>query len=193
MEEDPGDDDAWEEEEPDLDNLPQRRPVGRIGKDVPRDDEFGNPFVTIVDVSGIHHLPLLTCSCQGGGRDVQDCLFSGLFPASFRIIRTLFTLSVLDDCRLANLECKTTTYQYYQKLRRTTNPAFPSSVPDRYTELRRLSRQWRILNKLKIHGFGYNDALPGIGDLATFCPTCPQPGINLADDWKTKCGRYLFT
>lgn len=34
-------------------------------------------------------------------------------------------------------------------------------------------------------GFGHaQDRMPGVGDLALFCPACPQPGINLPPDWK---------
>lgn len=29
------------------------------------------------------------------------------------------------------------------------------------------------------------------GKLASFCPTCPQPGINLPEDWKDEPKRYL--
>jgi hypothetical protein len=62
---------------------------------------------------------------------------------------------------------------------------------DRYRELMRISRQWRHLkNKLKF-GFANTHREAGLGDLAYFCPTCPQPGVNLpldwakdADDWK---------
>lgn len=46
---------------------------------------------------------------------------------------------------------------------------------------------WRDLTNRKRAGFGHDvDQEPGIGDLAIFCPACPQPGINLPEDWKTK-------
>ncbi|KAG1751479.1 uncharacterized protein EDB91DRAFT_1039401, partial [Suillus paluster] len=41
------------------------------------------------------------------------------------------------------------------------------------------------------YGFGHCFNPPELGDLTLFCPTCPQPGINLLlsreeslDDWK---------
>jgi hypothetical protein len=35
------------------------------------------------------------------------------------------------------------------------------------------------------NGFGHDDSIsPGNGDLALFCPACPQPGINLPKNWK---------
>jgi hypothetical protein len=29
------------------------------------------------------------------------------------------------------------------------------------------------------------------GSMAIFCPACPQPGVNLLDDWKTKYSPYV--
>ncbi|KAG1801936.1 uncharacterized protein BJ212DRAFT_1450009 [Suillus subaureus] len=44
---------------------------------------------------------------------------------------------------------------------------------------------------MKWHGFGHRSDNLNAGDLALFCPTCPQPGINISlsgdeslDDWK---------
>ena len=48
-----------------------------------------------------------------------------------------------------------------------------------------MSRQWRDLLARKRFGFGHeNGKTSGNGDLALFCPTCPQPGVNLPPNWK---------
>jgi hypothetical protein len=31
------------------------------------------------------------------------------------------------------------------------------------------------------------------GSMAIFCPACPQPGINLPEDWKERYNPYVFT
>ena len=97
-----------------------------------------------------------------------------------------------------NLECKTTAMSYFRKLRRLTNTAFPYKVPvcvyfaswnynlttgqDRYLELIRVAREWNILQAKKNCGFGPESrGSPGDGELAHFCPACPQPGINLKE------------
>jgi hypothetical protein len=50
--------------------------------------------------------------------------------------------------------------------------------------LMRVSRQWRDLLARKRFGYGHEvDKSPGNGDLALFCPACPQPGINLPPNW----------
>ncbi|KAG1850238.1 hypothetical protein DFJ58DRAFT_888370 [Suillus subalutaceus] len=51
---------------------------------------------------------------------------------------------------------------------------------DRYRELMRVARQWRQLKTMKWHGFGHCSDSPNAGDLALFCPACPQPGINVS-------------
>lgn len=43
----------------------------------------------------------------------------------------------------------------------------------------RVARQWRLLKTLKWNGYGIGDGSPGQGELALFCPACPQPGINV--------------
>jgi hypothetical protein len=95
----------------------------------PVQDWRGNPYAVIVDISGIHHLTVQYCRCDGHKPDDEQMLELGFFPASFKRSRTFFTFRLLDDFRLDNLESKTSAYQYYAKLRRVTSPAFPHSTP----------------------------------------------------------------
>jgi hypothetical protein len=51
----------------------------------------------------------------------------------------------------------------------------------------RMMREWRFLKMMKRAGRGHDPA--GIaatkpGECAVLCPACPQPGINLPEDWK---------
>lgn len=49
----------------------------------------------------------------------------------------------------------------------------------------RVSRQWRNLQSRLRAGFGHDvDTEIGSGDLAIFCPTCPQVGVNIPENWK---------
>ncbi|KAF5376260.1 hypothetical protein D9615_008526 [Tricholomella constricta] len=145
---------------------------------MPRHDAFNNPYVRIVYVNGIHYIPLVFCSCRGVNRVNTDLMHKRLVPASFTRYKTLFTTAVLDDYRLANLECKASAFQYWHKLSRTTAAATSSADIDNfYRKLRWLSRSWRWLKKLKRGGFGNNNRDPmetTAGELAIFCPTCPQ-------------------
>ncbi|KAF8260169.1 hypothetical protein EI94DRAFT_1773752 [Lactarius quietus] len=132
----------------------------------------GNMMLTIVDQNGVFEHEVVFCVCSED--DIKDelLLHGGLFPATFKSIKTVFTFSVLDDFLRDNLECKTTAQQYYSKLQSTTSKMFPNLVPNMYKQLLRASRQWRDLkNRMEQ------------GAMSVFCPPCPQPGINLPDDW----------
>lgn len=55
-------------------------------------------------------------------------MMAGMFPATIKEPRTMFTFQVLDDFIRDNVECGTTTMNYYSKLRRVTSNAFPHLV-----------------------------------------------------------------
>jgi hypothetical protein len=174
------DDDEWEDE----DDGAIKGHVPRFLPQAPTHDGSGNEFLTIVHTNGFHSLPVVWCNCNVGheDRDLQ-LLDVQLYPATYDKVKTVFTFACLDDYRLANLECKTSHYQYHQKLRRSTCPEYPDCVPKRYNELRRVSRQWRNLKYRK--WFWIFKQGPGSrGEMALFCAPCPQPGVNLGDDWE---------
>jgi len=148
------------------------------------EDALGNPFVTFVETNGVHHLPIHYCICPSARPHDEQLFAAKLFPSTFSTIKTVFTFNVLDDFRMTNLSCKSSCYQYYLKLRRLTSPTFPNSVPNRYHELLRVSRQWRNLELRKSFGFGHHEKPPQTGDMAHGCASCPQPGINLPENWK---------
>jgi hypothetical protein len=43
----------------------------------------------------------------------------------------------------------------------------------------RVARQWRQCKLYKWYGFAHDNEEPRQGELALFCPACPQPGINM--------------
>lgn len=88
-------------------------------------------LVTIVDRSGVHQLPVEWCQCPSALQIDIQMMDMGLFPATFRRIKTCFTFQVLEDLRIDNIECKTSVMSFYNKLRRVTSGAFPHTVPVR--------------------------------------------------------------
>lgn len=91
-------------------------------------DWWGNPVTTIVHTNGLHFMQVKYCQCTGHRPAHQQALFLGLYPASQERTQTLFTQAVLRDFWQDKVECKTTAYNYYAKLRRHTSPAFPHLV-----------------------------------------------------------------
>ncbi|KAH9008383.1 hypothetical protein EDB85DRAFT_1883574 [Lactarius pseudohatsudake] len=164
-------------------------PLDSVGgfPDQTQREPSGNRMLTIVDRSGIFKMEAVFCVCSEKDNQDEQLLQSGLFPATFKQIRTLFTFSVLDDFLNDNLECKTTAQQYYSKLQSLTSRMFPSLVPNMYKQLLRTSRQWRDIKSRMEQGLGHqSEETAPDGSMAIFCPACPQPGINLPNDWKTR-------
>lgn len=194
--------------EADLDNLDFLPPLNDTSQQTPRTDGLNNHYVRIVHVNGIHHLALVSCACRGHENVPLDLMFSGLVPTSFVRFRTLFTVAVLDHFRLSNLELKASAYQYFHFLQRMTMPTAPTQVINFYHELRRLSRLWRWLKRMKWAGYGHSSLEPSHdnitepsrpdpmdpspGELAIFCPACPQPGINIPSNWKDDEERWKY-
>jgi CxC2 like cysteine cluster associated with KDZ transposases len=87
-----------------------------------------NMLLTIVDQNGVFDHEVVFCVCFNDDIKVDQLLHSGLFPATFKSIKTVFTFSVLDDFLKDNLKCKTTAQQYYSKLQSTTSKMFPNLV-----------------------------------------------------------------
>jgi CxC2 like cysteine cluster associated with KDZ transposases len=173
--------------------------------------------LTVVHTNGVHHLLVKFCSCAVGEEDpVEDdiqLLRARLYPASHREIRTAFTFAVMDNYLLDNLECYTSAFHYFSKLRRLTNEVFPKKVPvrfsfeisiylvaltptsyvqDRYREGLRCGRQWRRIKELKRHGFGHTKGVPRSGEMALFCAACPQAGKNLEEGWEEEPDQWRY-
>ncbi|KAK7686644.1 hypothetical protein QCA50_010244 [Cerrena zonata] len=158
-------------------------------------DEHNCPLITAVHASGVHELRIRPCRCDAG-KDIpvfEQMVYMGLYPASSKKTRTIFTFEALDDYDLGNLETKASAARHYEKLKRLTSNAFPTTVPNRYRELMMISRQWRNLKSRQRAGYAYRQAnsIPP-GGLALFCPACPQPGINLPDDWMNDPDRTKY-
>ncbi|KAH9922726.1 uncharacterized protein B0H18DRAFT_1183398 [Fomitopsis serialis] len=149
--------------------------------------------ITVVDVTGVHHVRVTFCQCSKPDSKPRQLLALGLYPASVLAPRTAFTFRVLDDFLLANKISGIAAQSYFERLRRLTSNAFPARVPDRYRELLRTSRQWRNLKYRKWHGYGHGRGPVGPGDLALGCVACPRPGVNLKDGWDREANQWKYT
>lgn len=177
--------------DPEFQNIP-------FGTDTPGGRSTGHSmgkYVRVIHTNGIHNIAMISCECQGLETVASDLVASRLLPASFQRIQTLFSTQLLDHFRLCNLELKATAYQFYHLLQRLTDPLNPSDVLNLYNEFRRMSRIWRWMKRLKWAGYGNGHSKVAdvkAGELTIFCPACPQPDINIPEDWKQDPARYLF-
>ena len=148
----------------------------------------------VVHTNGIHHIGMVSCQCHGKEILPLDLFAAQLLPASLKNIKTIFTTQVLDQFCLCNLELKASAYQYYQLLRRLTKPMAPDEVINLYREFRRMTRIWRWMKRLKWAGYaGSSKKVKDVeaGELAIFCPACPQQGINIPDNWREDSARQV--
>ena len=165
--------------------------------------------IVIVHSSGIFQHHINWCTCHGAAKKHIQLLREGLFPATTTSPKTAFTFDVLDHFYMDSHVCKTAAMSFFQKLCHFTNNAFPGTVPvckwvfmhssecwdfdqDRYRELLHVSRQWWHLLALKCFGYGHEDQQPSHGDLAYFCPACPQPGVNVPKDWDGSANGWVI-
>jgi hypothetical protein len=77
----------------------------------------------------MHLLPAIWCECRNAATKEMQALDLGLYPASDKMIRTVFTFQCLDDYLADSQECNTSAYHYNEKLRRLTNSSFPQTAP----------------------------------------------------------------
>ncbi|EAU82874.2 hypothetical protein CC1G_05496 [Coprinopsis cinerea okayama7 len=155
-------------------------------------DGHGQEMV-LVHTNGIHQLAVYQCLCPGAPSIDEQCVLGGLYPSTFKSVATVFTLELLQDFTLASLECQTSASDYFSKLRRLTNPEFPDSVPDRYRELLRASRQFGYLQELMRFGCPAKESAVAPGSLAFFCAACPQPDVNLEPGWERDSESWKYT
>ncbi|KAF8122787.1 hypothetical protein EV363DRAFT_1404642 [Boletus edulis] len=132
-------------------------------------------YLIIVDTTRIHYLTINYYQCPDSPLAYMQLFCNKLFPATLDQPQTVFTFHVLDDFIHDNLEYRTSGSNYFSKLHCITSNIFPHLVP---VKLLRVSRIWRLLKLLKWKGFGHQNHKPKQGELALFCPSCPQPGIN---------------
>ncbi|KAJ6503653.1 hypothetical protein C8R45DRAFT_818086 [Mycena sanguinolenta] len=145
----------------------------------------GNDFV-IIDNHGVHQVNLDFCNCGKGGLPTVQLLRARLWPATTTNPRTAATFSVLRRYHLLSFEAKCAALEFYQSLTRESDNIHHKKDKNRYHEFLRMTRQWRNIQMLKRAGRGHDPA--GVkatkpGECALLCPACPQPGINLPQDW----------
>ncbi|KAG1883671.1 hypothetical protein F4604DRAFT_1878922 [Suillus subluteus] len=119
---------------------------------------FNNDFV-IIDTTGIHEVALDFCGC-----------------------RTMQT-----HYHLLSFESKASAYEFYQGLARLSDNTGIKPPKDCYPTFLHIIHEWRILKLLKSFTQGHcPDGVPTTepGQCAVLCPACPQPGMNLPEDWK---------
>ncbi|KAJ7026646.1 hypothetical protein C8F04DRAFT_1267867 [Mycena alexandri] len=142
----------------------------------------------VLDLGHIHEVSVDFCGCEKRhttGRRTE-LLRRRWYPATHDTPRTAATFKMLDFFVIQTHQAKTTMYDFYTAMARSTSGS-GEKLLYRYPEFLRMVRQWRHLQLLKRAGRGHdpsgvNGTRPG--ELALECPACPRPNVNLPDDWE---------
>jgi hypothetical protein len=101
-------------------------------------DKWG-PFIpdtvkmVIVTSNGVFRRRIRWCRCHSAPDNHIQLLRLHLFSASIDRPSTAFTFQLLDHFYIDAMECKTAAMNFFAKLRRITNSAFPATVPVGYS------------------------------------------------------------
>ena len=85
--------------------------------------------LVIIDISGVYQLIVSWCCCPDAPDHATQLFQHRLFPASTSRPSTAFTFAVLEYFHVDAVECKTSAFNFSNKLRRLTDFSSPQSVP----------------------------------------------------------------
>ncbi|KAJ7494547.1 hypothetical protein B0H11DRAFT_2155926 [Mycena galericulata] len=165
------------------------------------DPRPGHEEFVVLNWNGLHNVAVDFCGCTDAhvaGSRRQQLLQMSWYPSTHTEPQTAATFRVLEMFHIMTLQGKVTTYDFYSGLEKMTDNTGICKMKDRYKSFMRMMREWRHLLMLKRAGRG-NDterkvAETKAGELAVTCPACPQPGVNLPEDWAAAEGtrRFLY-
>ncbi|KAJ7924289.1 hypothetical protein B0H13DRAFT_2315685 [Mycena leptocephala] len=93
-----------------------------------------------------------------------------------------FTINLLKDFQLHNLESKKAAYDYLAAIRRLSDNSFTADIPNPYQAFLRVVRVFDFLTLRKRSGQLHSiDSVLNHrpkGNLRVWCPACPEPGFN---------------
>ncbi|PBK66641.1 hypothetical protein ARMSODRAFT_1021089 [Armillaria solidipes] len=143
---------------------------------------------TVLHINGIHKVAVDFCGCLDHVPLRVQCLRFNWYPAMSTQPRSCATMEVLKHFHTLTLAGKVSAYEYYRGLNHMTDNTEVDLPKTRYRSFFRMTRQFRHLRLMKRCGRGHvrnGIATTEGGDLSLCCLTCPRPGFNLPEDWKT--------
>jgi CxC2 like cysteine cluster associated with KDZ transposases len=121
---------TWEDME-DVEVQPDEEDYTMAGEHMDTSNTFQTTgrSVVFVDSSGIHRRNVCWCKCSTAASYDTQLLDMRFFPATSSRPSTAFTFTVLDQFYIEAMECKTSAFNFYSKLRQLTDNSFPHLVP----------------------------------------------------------------
>lgn len=146
--------DAEEEDgDTDWEDTPPLAQQGHSTPGIPFDEYLHSHFqiqrnVVIGHVNGFHQHTFRFCRCLGASAEWRQLLGLGLWSATFRIPRTVFTSECLRDQIYHSVHCKTSVNAYHTKMQKETHQGVARNFPVRH--LRDMDSQQVPLTSLPV-------------------------------------------
>ncbi|KAI0735656.1 hypothetical protein C8Q76DRAFT_611678 [Earliella scabrosa] len=149
--------------------------------------------MVIAHAHGLTKFPVSFCECTHpeAPRKTMQLLRLGLYPASWSLPRTAFTLDLMRDFHLLSLQGNLTAQDFCTYLARCTDNVRTQDVPDRYREFMASMREFSFLRACKRAAQQPTRQLPP-RSLAVLCPACPQPGMNMRPGWEKRLAKFGY-
>ncbi|KAJ7852712.1 hypothetical protein B0H13DRAFT_1904487 [Mycena leptocephala] len=112
------------------------------------------------DISKLGHV--IQLGHNGATNKIRQLMRSRLFPATTKDPHTAFTVNMLKEFQLHNLESKKAAYDYIGAIRRLSDNSFTADVA----------------RCGQLHGIDILIPHRPAGNLLVWCPACPEPGFN---------------
>lgn len=105
----------------------------------------GGQVLYVAHVNGFHHISVEYCRCPSHPEHINQLLEARIFPGSVSRPETAYTIEVMEQFHMLNLDTGLSANGFYDSLIRLTNNAFRAEVkvsrsiactPTRYTHLR---------------------------------------------------------
>ncbi|KAJ6534401.1 hypothetical protein B0H19DRAFT_1080876 [Mycena capillaripes] len=147
---------------------------------VPRpaiDDDF-----VVVVVHGVHQVGLDYCGCGQGGHATVQLLRARLWAATTTNPKTAATFAMLRKYHLLSFESKCLALEFYQSLAREADNLRYKKDKVFFADDSTMATRPHAQGGRPGHD-PEGIAKMAQGACALLCPTCPQPGKNLAPNW----------
>ncbi|KAI0088586.1 hypothetical protein BDY19DRAFT_891138 [Irpex rosettiformis] len=175
-----------------------RRTLGELGMVINLGDHGGKVCdhvisgardICVVTLQGVQDVRIQFCGCGRGKEDPPEhyvqLLEVGLWPGSWKLIRTAFSLDVLDSFRRFSTQGNITALDFYTSLVRQTDGVIPTTVKNRYREFLCATREHQFVKWCMRKGMEPTATL-SFGCLSNLCPACPHIDINIDPGWETR-------
>ncbi|KAK0499318.1 hypothetical protein EDD18DRAFT_1307916 [Armillaria luteobubalina] len=124
----------------------------------------------VLHINGMHQIAIDFCWLE-------------LFPATMDQPRTCTSFHLLEQFQALSGSGKMSAYKFHQGLSHMTNTTGICKPKFVHIKMMKCGGRGNVSDGIKA-------TLPG--ELATLCPACPHPGINLPADWESAPPEYKF-